>query len=300
MVGAALGVLRPFLEDDPAPETLRLAAEARQYQHDFAGALALLDRAILADPQGVDALLMRSTVRLVQGDLATAQQDCAVIHALRPDVGLLCQSTALTLTEAAPMVATRLEALLQSDMLDPGLRGWATSLLGEISLLQNQPDKATAYLGQVLEANPAALRERLMLADLMLSQGQTTEVTALLRDAPPVDGVLIRRVLASGDGAVRDEVAGRVKMNLQLGLNAHSREDAMYFLLLARDPVQALERAKVNWALQHEIEDAALLLNAADAAGQPAEGVPVLTWMRENKIVVPNLTIPASIKALVP
>ena len=120
LVGAALGVLRPFLVREPAPETLRLAAEARQYQHDFNGALALLDRAIQADPQSADAILMRSTIHLVQGDLDKAEQDCALIHALRPDVGFLCQSTALTLTETAPTVAKRLDALMQGNMLDPG------------------------------------------------------------------------------------------------------------------------------------------------------------------------------------
>ena len=305
LVGAALGVLRPFLVQEPAPETLRLAAEARQYQHDFNGALALLDRAIQADPQSADAILMRSTIHLVQGDLDKAEQDCALIHALRPDVGFLCQSTALTLTETAPTVAKRLDALMQGNMLDPGLNGWANSLLGEIAILQNQPDKAADYLGRVLTADAFALRERLMLSDLLLSQGKSAEVTGLLKDAPPVDGVLIRRALAAraaGDATAaklaEEEVAARVKLNLQLGLNAHSREDAMYFLLLAGDPAQALERARVNWALQHEIEDARLLLQAADAAGQPVEGLPVLAWIKANKIAVPSLTIPASILAL--
>ncbi|MEO8241429.1 MAG: tetratricopeptide repeat protein [bacterium] len=307
LVGAALGILRPFLTDAAPPETLRLAAEARQYQHDFNGALTLLDRAIAADPQATDARLMRATIHLVQGDLTEAERDCAVIHAQRPDVGLMCQSTALTLTDSAPKVATRLQALLQTNMLDPGLHGWAQSLLGEIARLQDQPDKAVSYLTEVVTADPYALRERLMLADLLLAQGKPGEVLSLLQDAPPVDGVLIRRALAArgtGDRAAatltETDLAARVKLNLQLGLNAHSREDAMYFLLLANDPVQALERAKVNWALQHEFEDASLLLAAADVAGQPAEALPVLQWMTENNITAPALTIPASVARLAP
>ena len=72
----------------------------------------------------------------------------------------------------------------------------------------------------------------------------------------------------------------------------------MYYLLLARDPVQALDRARTNWALQHEFEDATLLLTAADAAGQPAAAQPVLDWIKANNITVPRLTIPASIAAL--
>ena len=41
LVGAALGVLRPVM-DPPEAETLYVAADARQYQHDFQGALELL------------------------------------------------------------------------------------------------------------------------------------------------------------------------------------------------------------------------------------------------------------------
>ena len=306
LVGAALGVLRPFLAKDPDPETLRLAAEARQYQHDFNGALALLDRAITADPHLVDAVLMRSTIHLVQGDLALAEADCQRIHGLRPDIGFLCQATTLTLTDAAPGVSKRLQVIaLQSDMLDPSLLGWAQSLMGEIAVLQGHPDEAATHLQAVIADNPFALRERLMLADLLLQQGKAGAVTTLLQDAPAVDGVLIRRALAlrgTGDAGaakvIEDEMATRVKLNLQLGLNAHAREDAMYFLLLANDPAQALERAKVNWALQHEIDDARLLITAAAAAGKPAEAMPVLDWMKANRIVVPSLVLPPEILVL--
>lgn len=307
LVGAALGVLRPFLTTDPAPETLRLAAEARQYQHDFIGALSLLDRAIAADPLALDAILMRSTIHLVQGDLAKAQLDCERLRAVRPDIAFMCQSTTLTLTAAAPAVYQRLEGLTATKgLLDPTLEGWARSLMGEIALLQGNTDAARRNLDAVLADDPFALRERLMLADLLLEQGAVQEVTDLLQPAPPVDGVLIRRALAAraaGDAAsaqlAEAEVAARVKQNLQLGLNAHAREDTMYFLLLAKDPVQALERARVNWALQHEIDDARLLIAAADAAGQPAEAMPVLLWMKEQTIAVPSLTLPPSIRALV-
>jgi tetratricopeptide (TPR) repeat protein len=306
LVGAALGVLRPFLADNPAAETLRLAAEARQYQHDFTGALALLDRAIAADPQASDAILMRSTIHLVQGDLTTAEADCARLRPVRADVAFLCQSTALTMTAAAPVVFKRLEGLAATPgLLGPGLKSWAQSLMGEIALMQGKLEPAEQNLRAVLAGTPDALRERMMLADLLLSEGRAHEVTELLQSAPSVDGVLIRRALAaraSGDASAaqkaEDEVAARVRQNLALGLNAHAREDAMYFLLLAGNPTQALVRARINWALQHEIDDARLLIKAADAAGQPAEALPVLAWMKDEKIVVPSLTLPASVQGV--
>ncbi len=308
LVGAALGVLRPFLATVPSPQTLRLAAEARQYQHDFNGALTLLDQAIMLDPGLADAILMRSTIHLVQGDLSAAEYDCARLRASRPEIAFLCQSTALTMTATAPQVYTRLEGLTTTPgLLSPGLMTWAQSLMGEIALLQGKPDLAEQCLKAVLAADPDALRERMMLADLWLSQNRAAEVTELLQPAPPVDGVLIRRALAApaqGDqtaaAQAEAEVAARVKQNLALGLNAHAREDAMYFLLLAKAPGQALERAKVNWALQHEFDDARLLISVADAAGKPAEALPVLAWMKAQNIVVPSLTIPDSVRAVAP
>jgi len=61
IVGAASGILRPFLATGDA-ETLDLSATARQYQHDFNGALDLLDRAIAIDPRGINARLSRATI----------------------------------------------------------------------------------------------------------------------------------------------------------------------------------------------------------------------------------------------
>ena len=71
LVGAALGMLRPFL-DAPDAEALHLAATARQYQHDFPGALDLLDRALALSPGDAAALLARATINVVLGRLDTA------------------------------------------------------------------------------------------------------------------------------------------------------------------------------------------------------------------------------------
>jgi Tetratricopeptide repeat len=239
----------------------------------------------------------------VQGDYPTALQDCARIAALRADVGFLCEATALTLTPDAPAIATRLTAILaQPSALDPALIPWATSLLGEIALMQGDAAMAEAHLASVLAADPGAQREQLMLADILLASGRADEVEALLQSAPDTDGVLIRRVLAAraqGDD-LPDTVAllaTRAQRSLDLGFVAHAREEAMFYLMIAADPARALERAAANWALQHEYDDARLLILAADAAGNPAAATPVLTWMQEAGVDIPALTMPSSITA---
>ncbi len=304
MVGAALGILRPFLVN-PDAETLYLAATARQYQHDFHGALKLLDQALQLDPGYVNARLSRATIQTVLGYYDLAKQDCRQINGLR-GVAFLCQATALLLTDQAPALAQRLTLMADHpELLDPALKTWALGLLGEIAETTGDSAHARDYFTQVLAIDPKAIRERLILADLLLHDGMATQVPALLAQAPPTDGVLIRRVLAamaSGgkDDADRAELAKRVQLNLDLGLSAHAREEARYFLEIAHDPAMALSRAQVNWALQHEFEDAKLLIDAAVSAGQPAAARPVVDWMQAQKVTAAALVIPDAVKTAAP
>ena len=301
LVGAALGVLRPVMEP-PDPETLYLAATARQYQHDFTGALGFLDRAIELDGGHVNALLTRATLKIVQGRIGDALADCTQLSRLRQDVGFLCQSTALVVTPQAPVVAERLgEIVARPGLLDPSLEGWALGLLGEIAINQGDDAVGRSRLENVIARDPGALRERLMLADLMLRTGDEAGVGPLLAEAPDTDGVLLRRALAARalgdpDGDAEAALAQRVQLNLDLGLDAHAREEAVWFLRLGDDPARALDRAQSNWALQHEVEDAQLVIDAAVAAGQPGEAAPVLAWMEAEGIEVPALRIPAAVR----
>lgn len=291
LVGAAVGVLRPFLSE-ANPQALYLAATARQYQHDFPGALTLLDRALTIDPRDVNARLTRATIRTVLGQFDTARADCQQITEMgQPAVGFLCMATSHTLTDQGPDYAARIKAILaQPGMLDAGLRPWAIGLTGEIALHQGDKATATRAFQEVLTLDPLALRERLLLADILLATGQAAQVTALLAPAPDTDGVLIRRVLAdpAAAGAMRDALADRFALNLDLGLTAHAREEAMYFATIAPDPALALTRAQVNWAMQHEIEDAVLLIAAAKAAGDVDASQPVDDWMARTGVRLPK------------
>lgn len=295
LVGAAVGVLRPFLRE-PSAETLYLAATARQYQHDFIGALGMLDQALALSPGDINARLSRATILTVRGDYDAARKDCQQIATTqRPDIGFLCMATTDVLTANGPGTATRLQGLLaQPGLFDPQLRGWAMGLIAEIALHQGNTALAEEQLRAVLADNPLALRERVMLADLLLRTGQAQAALDLLSTAPETDGVLIRRVLAAralGDTDAAARLAAildkRFKLNLDLGLNAHAREEALYFQKIADDSAQALARAEVNWALQHEIEDAVLLVQTAQAMGRPDAAAPVRTWMAEAKVLPP-------------
>jgi tetratricopeptide (TPR) repeat protein len=256
--------------------------------------VALLDQALTLQPADTNARLSRATILTVRGDYAAARADCQQISAQnRPDIGFLCLATTQILTANGPGYAKRLQAILsRPGLLDPQLHGWAMGLIAEIAIHQGDRPLAMTQLQAVLADNPLALRERVMLADLLLADGAPQAAMDLLAAAPDTDGVLIRRVQAAraiGDSTTEARLAAildkRFKLNLDLGLNAHAREEGLYFLTVAHDPALALTRASVNWALQHEVEDAVLLLDAAEAAGQPDAAQPVRDWMAANAVL---------------
>lgn len=304
LVGAALGVLRPFL-GTPDADVYHLAATARQYQHDFDGALDFVDKAIALAPDDPNALLTRATINVVLGRFDAADGDCRRLHALpRPDLGFLCQSSALTLTAHAPTIYERLEEIVaRTGVLHPALRGFAVGLMGEIAALQGRRDQARDHFSEVLAEDPNELRVRVMLADVLLAENDAAEALRLLEGAPEVDPVLLRRVVAAerlGKSEVakpvKAELARRFRQNLDLGLTAHAREETRFYLEIEPDPDLALSRALVNWDLQHEIEDAQLLIDAAVLADKPEAAAPVLRWMDEQGVSVPTLRVPDAVR----
>lgn len=303
LVGAGLGILRPALLMRDA-EALTLAATARQHQHDFAGALALLDEAIALAPNDVNAVLTRATIRTVVGEFDRAQEDCRRLGGLRRiDLALLCQAAAVSLTEAAPEIYARLVRIIEAGgIFGPELEVYARGLLGEIAMQQGWRDVARRDFTAVLASDPAALRVRMMLADLLLGMGDAAAAMDALKGAPAVDGVLLRRAIAAaalGDedaaGAAGRELGRRVRLNGALGLDAHAREEARYYLEVAPDAALALDRAQANWDLQRELEDAQLLIDAAMAAGRPAAAAGVVAWINESAISVPTLRVPDAV-----
>ena len=166
-------------------------------------------------------------------------------------------------------------------------------LMGEIAALQGRRDLARTHFAAALAEDPDALRVRMMLADVLLADGDAAAALEAAgrragggrRAAAPRHRRGAPRPDARSSTPARAELSRRFRQNLDLGLTAHAREEARYYLEVDPDPALALSRAQVNWSLQREIEDAQLLIDAAVAADAPAAAAPVLRWMAEQEVV---------------
>lgn len=294
-VGASLGVLQPWLDSAPGAEILNLGASARQYMHDFDGALQLLDRVTDADPHNAQALLSRANIRVVQGRLAEASADCvALARARRPDLAILCDTTSKALSSDAPLAYERLDRLVSSRAIDPALTGYARSLLAEVARFLERPEDARRHFEAALASDPGDLRRLMIFADFELSQGRPTEAVQLLEGTPATDGVMVRQAIAAeavGDQAglarLKQALRGGFEAAEAAGETAHAREAARYWLEVEGDAKAALAAAQANWVNQRELEDALLLIAAASAAGQPEAATPVNEWAVREHVVSP-------------
>jgi uncharacterized protein (TIGR02996 family) len=294
-LGYAEAALGPWWTAATAPApVLLLRATIRQARHDFAGALADLDRLILLAPGDPQAWLTRAVVLTVRGRYGEARASCDRLRALAsPLVVRACQAPIDGLTGRTGPARRSLDEALAA--ATPDERLWATSLRGELSLWRGDLAGAEAALVQVVRGDPDDRYTRALYADLLLDGGRPAEAAALVAGREQDDGLLLRRVLAEtalggGQAAtlaamLRERFAG----NIRRGDAIHQREQARFALAVDRDPPRALALARAGWSLQHEPWDARLLMEAALAAGRPAEAAPVLAWLRDSGFEDPRL-----------
>lgn len=293
-VGAALGVLDPWLVTSPDAQILNLAASARQYTHDFEGAISLLDQVLRANPLNAQALLSRANIRIVQGEFAVAEEDCrGLARARRADLAILCDTTAKALTAEAPLAFDRLNRLIETRAMDPGLMSYADGLLAEIARFQGKTGIAKQKFEAAHAASPDDLRTLMILVDFDLAEGRPQDALAKMSAAPVTDAIMVRQVegyLATGNTSEADRIGnvlrGQFSEAVAAGDTAHAREACRYWLAVGQNE-QALDAAIANWTKQRELEDALLFMKAAVAAGNPAAADAVVEWARESGVTAP-------------
>jgi tetratricopeptide (TPR) repeat protein len=300
LVQSGLSALQPALKSRPDARVLILAAVGKQYMHDFDGALELLDHAETLQPRNPTLLLTRANILVVQGHTMKARPDCrGLARAGTFDLALICAATTEMLSPNADAAYDKLDRYMElKPVMEPALRGYAHSVLAEIAMYHDWPDLAAVHFVQAIRADPDSIRSAALYADFRLRRSEYEEALDALRGKPPTDAVLVRRAIACSQlkksGCLlrsRRSLQAHLLSEKKIGSFAHAREEARYLLDVEGKPLEALERARLNWTLQREFEDADVLLRAARGADDMAAEEMVKSWVTENGFSIPALSV---------
>ncbi len=285
--GQAQAALSPWWSKDDAPVEVRvLRAVIRQELHDFQGAEADLDAILIVDPTNAQARLTRAFVRQTIGEFAAAKDDC---RQLPRSVGLTASAVCILRVEAltgsaAPALQRLSLAMALDGKATQNVRRWAQAVAAEIDVMLGQTDEATQRFSEAT-AQDADIPTLVAYADYLLNSGKPEEVLSLLADRSEADIVLLRLAIAGTElGDPRAPhwsalLAERFAAARAGGVQLHLREEARFELEVQRDATSALRLARENWKNQKEPADARLVLQAAEAANDPAAAADVLRFL---------------------
>ncbi|MEA3196744.1 MAG: hypothetical protein QOF32_796 [Gammaproteobacteria bacterium] len=286
-LGYAEAVLTPWAEQSPAvPDVLVLRATLQQSRHEFAAALATLDRALAVRPRDPQALLIQATVLRVLGRYPEAGAACEQFSRLvEPRLGALCIQSLRGLTGHLESAYTALTQLSAQGWLNSE-KSWLYSELGEMAVRLGLEADAERWFQQDLKLVPTDFYVRAAYVDLLLRQARPGEALVLAEGHESVEPLLLRIAIAQRQ--LRDprqaQSSARLRAafaaEMQRGEAVHRREQARFLLDVENQPKLSLAAAIENWEVQHEPDDVLVLVNAAKAAGSPAAAGPALDFVR--------------------
>ena len=293
-LGQAQAALGPWwTASDPPTPALVLRATLKQSQHDFAGALADLDRLLAIAPADAQARLTRATVLTVTGQYDKARRDCASLTTLAsPLVVAACDASPAALSGDVALAYRNLVQALERPGEAPGLREWGETLAAEIAARRGDFIAAETHFRVAHALDPHDSYLRAAYADFLLDQRRPRDVLPLVRNETKNDSLLLRLALAEQalpDERVafdrhRSELAARFEAARARGDSLHRREEARFRLAIENDARAALALARENWNVQREPADLRVLLEAAYAAGDAATIRMVDDWLAAHRI----------------
>ncbi len=290
-LGQAQAALAPWWsEPEPPAEVLLLRATIRQSRHEFAPALADLDRLLGGEPTHVEARLTRASVRAVRGHYADARADCTMLSGRVQELVVVTCAAAAAGPAAHPEAYRRLAAVLARTPTTGPVRAWAETVAGELAARRGETGTAERHLRAALAQDPSDGYAKGALADVLLDAGRPRAVVSLLAGETRNDALLLRLVLAEQalpetQRAYRQHagwLADRFAAARRRGDEAHLREEARYALFVEGDAVRAVALARRNFGQQREAADVRLLREAAIAAGDAPARELADDWLRAH------------------
>jgi tetratricopeptide (TPR) repeat protein len=291
-VSYAEATLAPWLSrPHPSPAVLTLAASTLQYLHRFDEALALLDRALAAQPLDGQAWLTKATILQVQGRFDEARQACRpLVQTSGQLIALTCLTSANSLTGRLQASYNALRTVFTDDpRLSPGLRIWILEQLADMAQRSGDERNAEAHLSAALRVSSRDPYAKAQYADLLLEENRNAEVVQLLSGNEQQDNLLLRLAIAGSrlqSAAGRrwsDVYQARYEAARRDGDYTHLREQARFVLEVRRDAAAALKLAERNWRVQREPADVRVYVQAATAAGNRQAARDILEWIEQTR-----------------
>jgi Tfp pilus assembly protein PilF len=307
-IGYAEAALRGLPESGGAvTELLVVRAQLAQYQHDFAQAIALFERALAAEPEDREALAWSAAVRMVQADYAGARRDCERLAKVASELlGTGCVAHVAAATGSLRAAYARLlKSLAQHPGARPSLRQWVRILLADMAQRLGDARAADSHYRAAFELGAPDQYLLAAYAEFLLDERRPAEAGALLRGWERSDTLLLQiaRAAKALGRAEAPRLAGilqsRYAEAAQRGTRLHAQDEARFRLEFLGDAAGAVALAAQNWIEQREGADARILLEAALAAKDPSAARPVLDWLASSGFEDPRLArLAAELQAL--
>jgi hypothetical protein len=290
-LGYAEGALARWREAEKPPLSIwLLRGRILQTQHRFAEAGSDLDRLLAVHGDSAEGMLLAADAWRRAGDIHRARLRCAgLAFAGWHDLARHCTADVLLSlgkAEKAHELLSSREAA--SGRAPPEMAQWMLAVAADAAVAAGRRSEARALFERALAIPGAGIALHTAYADLLLGDGRPREAIATLSGLPDADAVVLRRAIAAkrlGQASLdrlRESLRARFAEARALDAGAlHLRERALFELLVEANPDAALALAGKNWTLQKGWEDAALLIQAARAAGRPDAARAVEDWRRQ-------------------
>lgn len=298
-LGYAQAVLRPWWNLEHPPETVRLQrAIILQSIHQFPDALKDLDIIVKENPANGQAWLTRATVLTVLGKYPEAKASCARLAGLTYDLVIqTCQDNVGSLAgELRQSYMDLSQAFKLYPNLDPGLRVWTMTLLGEMAARLGQTEQAEAHFRYALTLDTPDGYLLGAFADFLLDRNRPGEVVEMLKSKTRNDALLLRYALAlkaqqsRAAGKAIETLRERFAAATMRGDTVHQREKARFELLLLGNAKESLQTALKNWDVQKEPADLRILLECAVAANDARAMKLGMDWIAMSHFEDQSLT----------
>lgn len=290
-LGYAQAALAPWWKlSEPPIDILVLRATLLQSTHHFDLSLADLDKVLKLDPRNSQAWITRATILQVQGKYAEAYASCEQLYKLAPAlITLTCATNVHDLNGQAEKSYQKLKAgYAESGETNPSIQVWVLTLLAEMATRLDDVTAAEKYYQHAIKLEEPDSYLLGAYSDFLLDQKRPLEVIQILKNKTRIDALLLRYAEAlsainSPEANMHiDALRQRFAAAMLRGDTVHQREQSRFELRLMKNPIRALEIAKLNWLIQKEPADTRVYIEAAVADKDNKSILTLTQWLDAN------------------